>query len=452
MKNKRLILQFELTDYSKQIDCSILRPLALAKLYYSYILYHQKLDLKTDSSLYTEASMIKHFFTFLETRKIKKLNLFDYGTLQEFFSFLKTITTKRGKHLSQSSQRLTYTFFKNFSIWLYKHHREKAPDLTIFQRSPYIGNNDKLKSDYLKDSVLKQIKQALIIEENIYTKTYILILLYYGLRSQDIVSLTSNSLQQSNKNGRYDLIYHDHKKKEMITIPAIEPRVSNTIRQLMLINRPFQKKTGLDFIFLKETKKGIKKFNSYQKILLDSFVKRHHIVDENNNLVSITAHIFRRTLATNLQSSGATLDTIQSVLNHASKRTTIKYYIKTKQSDYIEQITKLLEVMQIITTETSSSIVKSDNKTTIQLSDGYCTNNNMLEDDENICQHLLKRGNCYGCSQMVTTPEFLPYFQKLLERKEEEIKSAYHYGEHLLQNIQFEKELITSLIKKLEAL
>ncbi|RLA58198.1 MAG: hypothetical protein DRQ78_12465, partial [Epsilonproteobacteria bacterium] len=169
--------------------------------------------------------------------------------------------------------------------------------------------------------------------------------------------------------------------------------------------------------------------------------------------LKITSHMFRRTLATNMQSNGASLESIQTVLNHSSKRTTVKHYIKTKSQDYIDQISKTLEHMQIIASETLpqvSSFLHSPQN--LRIADGYCTHHSMAEDPAFMCDNFVKRGNCYGCSKMVTTPKFLPYFRTLLLQKKEEIEHVKVYGSHLIERIVFETELIDTLIVKLEAL
>ena len=347
---------------------------------------------------------------------------------------------------------MVYTFFKNFIKWLYREYKDESPALNIFQKSPYKRNNSVLKSDFFTDSVLKQIKKALVVEEDIYTKTYLLILLYYGLRSIDILSLKNDCLQGSSKSDKYDLIYQDHKQKELVRLPSIATHVSTAIQELIESTKELQKRAASNFIFLKETKNGIEKLKSYQYTRLKSFVKKHKIVDDSDKLIKMSAHMFRRTLATNLQSSGASLENIQSLLNHSSKRSTIRYYIKTKEEDYINQISNLLNEMQIIASNEPIEIDLENRSyaSAIKLSDGYCTNREMLKKDY-MCQHLRKRSNCYGCNKMVTTPKFLPYFKALLANKEEALKGAYQYGEHLTQNIKFEKQLLLTLISKLEA-
>jgi len=441
--------------YEKKVELSGLKPFRLAQHFEVYIRHHKALKSKAESSLYTEVKMLRYLFMFLELKAIERLTDFSYLTMQELHAYLSTTTSKQNRHLSKSSQRLVYTFFKSFALWLHEYHPSEAPSLNIFQTSPYRGNNDHLKTTYFSDHALKQIRIALRKEKDIYIKSYILISLYYGLRSADIVSLKSDCLQLSDKDGKYDLHYRDHKQNEAVTIPAIAAPVARVIASLMRESADLRQEASFSEIFTYRGRKGdIRVFEPYQKARLDRFVKEHQIKEEGGKLIIMRSHMFRRTLATNLQSSGTPLETTQRLLNHKSKRTTLKYYIKTKQSDYIDQISKTLEHMQIVATSSEVQIIQPDkdyNKA-LRLSDGYCTSEAMVTQEEYMCDQIKRRGNCYGCSKMVTTPAFLPYFRTLIKDKEEELTSKRHYGAHLVQQISFERDLIKELVVKLEAL
>lgn len=163
--------------------------------------------------------------------------------------------------------------------------------------------------------------------------------------------------------------------------------------------------------------------------------------------------MFRRTLATNLQSSGASLEATQVIMNHKHKRTTLKHYVKTKSEDYIDQISKTLGHMQVLSSaQEIEQFHQEHTDVTLRLSDGYCTNVSMMSDAAYMCDNFPKRGNCYGCSKMVTTPEFLPYFKQLITDKDNELESKSLYGSHVIRQIEFERGLIETIIDKLEAM
>ena len=451
----RAKLFLKVGTYQKSVDLKEMKPAKIATRYEAYIWYHKKRRSKAESSLYTEVKMIRYLFTFLEHKKITSLHLFEYLHMQELFTFLTTVTSKQGKHLSKSSQRLVYTFFKSFASWLDEYYPNEAPAMHLFAKSPYKRNNAHLKTEYFTDDVLEQIKNALRVEEDILTKAYLLIALYYGLRSSDIVTLTHDCLHSSDKEGKYDLHYIDHKQNEAVTIAAIAVPVARAIFALIQHTADMREQASLSYIFLTKDRTGkIKPLAPYQKTRLEQFVKKHHIYNSANIEIKMHSHMFRRTLATNLQSSGVALETTQRLLNHKSKRTTLKYYIKTKEKDYIEQISNTLAHMQLVAAgeEKSYLPLEAEANEALRLSDGYCTNTAMATEPEYICEQLKRRANCYGCEKMVTTPEFLPYFKTLLAEKETELSSHRHYGEHLNSHLHFEKTLISELIVKLEAL
>lgn len=449
-------LFLQVGTYEKRVDLSELRPLLPVEHFEAYIRHHKALKSKAESSLYTEVKMMRYLFMFLEMKEIERLRDFSYLSMQELYAYLSTVSTKQNRPLSKSSQRLVYTFFKSFALWLNEYYPTEAPSLNIFQQSPYRGNNDHLKTTYFSDHILKQIRSALHVENDIYMKCYILIALYYGLRSIDIVTLTSDCLQISDKDGKYDLHYRDHKQDEAVTIPAIAAPVARAIALLIRESADLRQETSHSEIFIYKGQKGvIRTFKSYQRARLDRFAKRHQIKDEDGDLITMSSHMFRRTLATNLQSSGAPLESTQRLLNHKSKRTTLKHYIKIKQSDYIDQISKTLEHMQVVASSRDVLSIRENemgHTEALRLSDGYCTNNAMATQPEYMCDQIKLRGNCYGCSKMVTTPEFLPYFRTLIKEKEQELVSERHYGEHLVQQISFERDLLKELVAKLEVM
>lgn len=440
---------------NRVIDYDGLKPTHIVSRHYEYILQAKILKKKSESTLYTEVMMMHYLFNFLEDKRVDDLSLFTYPLLQELYSFLATVKSKAGKPLSKSSQRLVYTFFKSFNLWLSDNYPTEASPINIFLKSKFKGNNDTVKTKIISDFVLEQVKKAIRNENDPYIKAYILVLLYYGLRSIDIVSLTKDCLLLSDKDGKYDLQYIDHKQNETIIIPAISSPVARALSTLIHHTHDLCVESGLKTIFIKKYKNNIvKTFLPYQKNLLDSFMKKHNIINENGSETQIASHMFRRTLVTNFQSSGTSLEAAQSIMNHKHKRTTMQYYIKTKSEDYIAQISDILEHMHILLSTHDivriESNIRFDNS--LRLPDGYCVNAAMAVDDDYICDTFQKRGNCYGCSKMVTTPEFLPYFKTLYKEKEEEIESKSFYGSHVIQNIEFERDIIGMLIEKLETL
>ena len=67
-------LYLQVSDRKKYVDFSALYPELLAKRYAEYILYHKQRKSKTESSLYTEAKMIRYLFDYLQQIGISDLS------------------------------------------------------------------------------------------------------------------------------------------------------------------------------------------------------------------------------------------------------------------------------------------------------------------------------------------------------------------------------------------
>ena len=156
-----------------------------------------------------------------------------------------------------------------------------------------------------------------------------------------------------------------------------------------------------------------------------------------------------------MDSEGIDIEVAAHQADHKHSNTTSKYYIHSTDKTYNEQMDILDKVIDSITVADNIRIVNDidfqDNVTALRLDVGYCKDTKMATDDEYVCEHYKNRGNCYGCSKMITTPDFLPYFYNLLKEKKQELKDKSMYGEHVLRQIRFELSLIEILIEKLEA-
>lgn len=65
----------------KLIDYKGLEPQAVVKRHYEYILHLKRMQVKIDSSLYTEIKMMAYFFKFLVYRNIQDLSVFSYWVM-----------------------------------------------------------------------------------------------------------------------------------------------------------------------------------------------------------------------------------------------------------------------------------------------------------------------------------------------------------------------------------
>jgi len=200
----------------------------------------------------------------------------------------------------------------------------------------------------------------------------------------------------------------------------------------------------------------IKRFSSQTpNQWLKSFIKKYKIVYENGTLVKVHMHQFRTTLLTNMDAEGIDIEVAAYQADHKDSSTTQRYYINSTDKTYNEQMDKLDKIIENISViddvKKIGDVKFQDNWSALRLDNGYCHDTRMATDNNYICEHYKSRGNCYGCSKMITTPDYLPYFYDLFQEKKQELEEKSQYSEHVLGKIRFELSLIKKLIEKLEA-
>lgn len=460
-------MRLTLMHSNKKCTCdfiTIKRP--FSKRFYEYIKEKKDTHKKAESTLHNEfVNFSEHSAPFMSSRGMHSLAEIDIQFIREFTSYLATKHTAKGTLLAKSSARSVFGGLKTYGIWLSGKYTKEAPNISLFEPNPFSrGVNDTLKTKALEDGVLEQFKKAIQKEENVYHKACFSVALFQGLRSEDIMELKADCLiEDADNKGKYDLYYYNGKSSEWIR-KRTSSAVVKALKMLIDETKELRKENGEEKIFIHRIKlpqQGImgeiKRF-SYQapNQWLKSFIKKHKIVHENSTLIKVHLHQFRTTLLTNMDAEGIDIEVGAHQADHKHSSTTQQYYINSTDKTYNEQMDKLDEIVEnigIVNDVKGIDDVKfQDNISALRLDDGYCHDTRMATDDEYICEHYKSRGNCYGCSKMITTPEFLPYFYDLFQEKKEELKEKNQYGEHVLRQIRFELSLIKELIEKLEAM
>lgn len=184
------------------------------------------------------------------------------------------------------------------------------------------------------------------------------------------------------------------------------------------------------------------------------FAERHMIKSSSGEIFQITAHKFRRTLATDMISKGEDILIIRDVLGHSDARTTRVHYADVKDKERAETFKSIgiigninLVDKTIIPDDTELEWFKSNNESAAIMCDGYCTK--PINGNE-ICDRLLKRQKCYTCTRYITTPEYLKVHKKHLSELEKQLEDniyGSHYAEHIIPTIEVLKEIIIRLEK-----
>lgn len=336
----------------------------------------------------------------------------------------------------------------------------EVPKTEIFTGNEYIGVNSKLKIDFIPDEVLEQINNALVNEENPYIKYGIIILQSTGMRIGDMLKLTTHSVKPHLISG-YTLTWYDHKNRKERQPMPISNECAIAVEKLIEHTKELREQANdsiKDYLFIYELQKGKNKgeiqniYAQQIKPWLDSFIKNNDIRDTNGEYYNLTAHQFRRTLATDMLSKGTDLKAIQEVLGHSSANTTKQHYADVKDKERAEVfknigiIGNINKVDETVIENKNDLIWFKENKEKgARMEDGYCTK---PCSDGKICPRLLKRQKCYTCSRYITTPEYLQAHKNHLAELEKQLEGNIygdHYAEHFLPTIEILKEIVKRL-------
>lgn len=410
-------------------------------------------------------SYFRYANDFFEINNISSLNELNNNYIDMFVSFLKTYISKTtNKPLSYNSQKLRLDILKNIIRWGQLYTPNEVPKTEIFTGNEYVGINRKLKIDFIPDEVLDKINKALVNEKNLYVKYGIIILQSTGMRIGDMLKLTTDSVKP-HLISEYTLTWYDHKNRKERQPMPIPNECAIAVEKLIEYTKELREQADdniKDYIFISDIKKAnaisnrigeIDTVSQYTyKWWLDSFIKNNDIKDTNGEYYNLTAHQFRRTLATDMLSKGTDLKAIQEVLGHSSPLTTKQHYADVKDKERAEVfknigiIGNINKVDETIITDKNDLIWFKENKDKgARMEDGYCTKPCT---DGRICDRLLKRQKCYTCSRYITTPEYLQAHKNHLAELEKQLEGNIygdHYAEHFLPTIEILKEIVRRL-------
>ncbi|MBN1039911.1 site-specific integrase [Clostridium botulinum] len=398
---------------------------------------------------------------FLKSNNINNFNSLTNKEIDLLVSYLKLlINPKKQMNYSQSKQRQSIITLKNIIRWGQLYMPNEVPKTEIFTGNEYIGVNSKLKIDFIPDEVLEQINNSLKIEENPYVKYGIIILQSTGMRIGDMLKLITDSVKPHLISG-YTLTWYDHKNRKERQPMPISNECAIAVEKLIEHTKELRKQANdsiKDYLFIHKPTNGrganilkVIPQETYHK-WLNYFIENNDIRDINGEYYNLTAHKFRRTLATDMLSKGTDLKAIQEVLGHSSPMTTKQSYADIKDKERAEVfknigiIGNINKVDETVIVDKKDLIWFKENKDKeARMEDGYCTKPCT---DGKICDRLLKRQKCYTCSRYITTPEYLQAHKNHLAELEKQLEGNIygdHYAEHFLPTIEILKEIVKRL-------
>ena len=443
--------------------------------FHKYITEMKNTQKKAESTLIAEC---RDFFTytapFFDSIGLESFAQIDAQSKQLFVvhlnsTILRASKKNTNKRLSQGSKRRIFISAKNYFTWLTKHHKESAPELAHFSPNPYSkGANANLKTKAIDETASEMIRKKLKDETNPYIKAFIAVASLFGLRIEDILELKHDCISDDpDKPEAYMYRYYNHKDSQWYKKPVPKNNVTavTALKVLGEHTEELRQESGDERLFIWKVERGgvhgevgsIRRYTQRSvSDWLKSYIKRHGILNADGSAPHITPHMLRHDLFTSMDEKGVALENTQHVADHKHSSTTRRYYIHSRDKSYNEQMDESDKMADSIFVAKDTTCVEDevfhDNKVGLTLADGYCRNTKMATDDEYVCEHYTKRGNCYGCSKLLTTPDFLDYFYDQLAKKEQELDDNAPYGENTQRQIHFQIEMIKKLIKKLEAL
>lgn len=337
------------------------------------------------------------------------------------------------------------------------------PAHEIFTGQEFRAVNKRLRIDFIPDSVISQVNNALQYEENPYVKYGIIISECTGMRSGDMLLLERDCIKPHPVNG-YLMKWYEHKKRKARAPIPVTSECATAVSRLLEITDPIREQADTSlknylFIYRPTNGRNSGKIHrvSRQQMMgwLKDFVRKNNITDSGGSLYDLTFHKFRRTLATDMFSKGTNIKVIQEALGHVSAATTRRYYADVKDKERGEMfsqigilgsISKVNEVL--IPNVQELQWFLNNMNSAARMCDGYCSkplNGNKL------CERLLTRQKCYTCSRYITTLADLEFHKKHLQDLELMVNDnpyGDHYGSHFSLTISALKEII----RRLEAL
>ncbi len=429
-----------------------------------YIWANYTTGIRTLSTLRGTLGDLIHFDAFCRISGVHTLRDLDNGRIDDYRSFLRLrISSTTGQPLSYSSQGKCFSTIRSIVNWCRTFQPEAVSEAQIFTGNEYTHVRGIPKINYIPDHMLKLINNALAVEDNLYLKCGIIILECTGMRVGDLLMLPIDCIAKHPISG-YTISWFEYKtRKSRLHVPVMN-KCKEAIDVLVSLTAPIRNRAVKEeakrlFIYAPRLTRHKKPVTTISTVKFgvwgQSFCEKHNIRDESGQLYKITAHMFRRTLATDMLSKGVNLNVIQGLLGHASPSVTRRYYADVKDSSRIAMFSKigiLGDIKNIGQSEIPNSTERQwfqENKGgKARLCDGYCT---LPIQNGEPCGRFLKRQKCYLCSRYITTLEDLDAHKKHLEELEELLANNL-YGEHFASHIIPTTIVLKEIIRQLEAL
>lgn len=321
-------------------------------------------------------------------------------------------------------------------------------------------HKEKISDEKLIDTIIKKAVKDLEKHKNVMIASAIIITFQLGLRISEIITLETDCLVQIDGDTMIDTSTTKlHAERVEILKPANE-LVVFAVKKLEEYSKQFRKESGLPYLFLnrQRNKKGLPvglvSHSNWNKNYVRPWLEEHNLVDQDGNLIDFTSHTFRHAFATYALKGGASIEVISELMNHKSIRGT-KYYTHLLQEDIKSRFAEVLNEGAIISGRKSLQIkdklkeLQPFKGKTVEQVDKLRKAMKIQVLSHGLCLHHPMRnepcagdGVCLGCSNFVTTPDFLEVHKERLANVQKELAKAPKEGPFESKLKHMEKYLI----------
>lgn len=307
-------------------------------------------------------------------------------------------------------------------------------------------HKEKISDEGLIDSIIKTAVKDLENEKNILIASAIIITSQIGLRISEIITLEAGCLTQIEGDTMIDTSTSKLHAEKIERLKPANELVVLAVTKLEKHSEPLRTEAKSLYLFLnrQKNKKGypvaLVSHSDWNKVYVRPWLREHNFYNENGNLIDFTSHTFRHAFATYALKSGASIEVISELMNHKSIRGTTAYThllqedIKNRFAEVLDegaiisgkkalQIKDKLSELQPFKGKTVEQVDKLRKAMKIQvLSHGLCIHHPMRNEP------CMGDGVCLGCSNFITTPEFLDVHKERLANVQKELAKAPEEG------------------------
>lgn len=328
-------------------------------------------------------------------------------------------------------------------------------------------NQEKVSDEKLIDLIVRTAFKDLEENKNILVASAIIITTQIGLRIHEVLPLESGCLKKIDGDMMVNTSTTKLTAEEIEILKPANELVIFAINKLEEYSKPLREESGMSYLFLNRSrnKKGQPvvpvSHSNWNKNYVRPWLEMHDFRDSEGDIINFTSHTFRHAFATYALKGGASIDVISEIMNHKSIRGTTYYThlieedVKNRFGEVLSensviagkkslQIKNKLKELRPFAGKTVAQVDKLRKAMKIQvLPHGLCMHHPMRNEP------CLGDGVCLGCSNFITTPEYLDIHKERLANVQKELKNAPSEGPFESKLKHMEKYLI-EIIEDLE--